>query len=352
MAQQTQQAAAVNKPGNTGIWKVLAFLQKNLVWSIPTFMVLGILYGYAFPATPLKQAIVPLTFLMVYPMMVTLNIKQVFSGGDTKLQVVVQIINFVIIPFIGLSIGKLFFPDEPFIVLGLLLTALLPTSGMTISWTGFAKGNMPAAVKMTVIGLILGSLATPFYLKLLMGTVVEIPVAQVFQQIFIIVFLPMAIGYATQRFLIAKYGEQKYQKELKPRFPPISTLGVLGIVFVAMALKAKDITQNPIILLQLLLPLIVLYGINFGLSTLVGKFFFARGDAIALVYGTVMRNLSIALAIAINAFDTEGARIALIIAVAYIIQVQAAAWYVRLTGKIFGPAPESTPALSPSQPAR
>jgi hypothetical protein len=31
--------------------------------------------------------------------------------------------------------------------------------------------------------------------------------------------------------------------------------------------------------------------------------------------------------------------IALIIAMAYIIQVQAAAWYVRLTDRIFGAAP-------------
>ncbi|MEM7669309.1 MAG: hypothetical protein AAF317_09185 [Pseudomonadota bacterium] len=75
------------------------------------------------------------------------------------------------------------------------------------------------------------------------------------------------------------------------------------------------------------------------LSTLVGKFFFARGDAIALVYGTVMRNLSIALAIAMTAFGNEqGSEIALIIAMAYIIQVQAAAWYVRCTDRIFSPA--------------
>ena len=37
----------------------------------------------------------------------------------------------------------------------LLLAGLVPTSGMTISWTGFAKGNVAAAVKMTVIGLTL-----------------------------------------------------------------------------------------------------------------------------------------------------------------------------------------------------
>mgnify|MGYP001804304373 FL=1 len=54
-----------------------------------------------------------------------------------------------------------------------------------------------------------------------------------------------------------------------------------------------------------------------------------------------MRNLSIALAIAMIAFGNEkGSEIALIIAMAYIIQVQAAAWYVRFTRKIFGPVLE------------
>ncbi len=331
-------------------WGAIAFLQKNLTLSIPAFMVLGIIFGYLANPAFLKQLIIPLTFLMVYPMMVNLQIKQVVSGGDTLVQIVTQVVNFLIVPFIGFGIGKLFFPDNDLIVLGLLLTSLLPTSGMTISWTGFAKGNLAAAIKMTVIGLVLGSLLTPFYLKLLMGTVIDIPLLDVFKQIFIVVFLPMAAGLATQWFLIRKYGQEKYKKELKQKFPPLSMLGVLGIVFVAMALKAKAIIANPTLLLQFLLPLIVLYGINFVLSTIVGKMLFSRGDGIALVYGSVMRNLSIALAIALNVFKEQGSEIALIIAVAYIIQVQAAAWYVKFTDRIFGKVaePEGSPVLSPS----
>lgn len=57
-----------------------------------------------------------------------------------------------------------------------------------------------------------------------------------------------------------------------------------------------------------------------------------------MVYGTVMRNLSIALAIAINAFGEAGANAALVIALAYIIQVQSAAWYVQFTDRLFGVA--------------
>lgn len=319
------------------MWNRLSSLQKNLVYSIPAFMVLGIVFGYLYNPGFLKSLIMPLTFLMVYPMMVNLQIKKVFSKGDLKVQLLAQIVNFTVIPFLAYGLGKVFFRDNPLIALGLLLAALLPTSGMTISWTGFAKGNINAAIKMTVVGLIIGSLATPLYAKWLMGAVVEIPLLDVFRQIALIVFLPMVAGAITQKLLIQRYGEERYSSDLKKKFPLISTLGVLGIVFVAMALKAKTILSQPFILITLLVPLVILYGSNFILSTLIGTFFFKRGEGIALVYGTVMRNLSIALAIAMTVFGPQGSDIALIIALAYIIQVQAAAWYVKFTDRIFGP---------------
>ena len=69
-----------------------------------------------------------------------------------------------------------------------------------------------------------------------------------------------------------------------------------------MALKAEDIIADPVLLLSFLVPLAILYLGNFLLSTVVGKVMFDRGDAIALVYSTVMRNLSIALAMALTVF--------------------------------------------------
>nr|WP_250564640.1 bile acid:sodium symporter [Adonisia turfae] len=312
-------------------------------------MIAGLIFGAVANPTSLKALIIPLTFLMVYPMMINLQVQKVLSGGDYKVQLLTQLINFAVIPFFAFGMGKLFFADQPLVALGLLLASLLPTSGMTISWTGFAKGNISAAIKMTVIGLILGSVATPFYAKWLMGAVVEIPLASIFKQIVIIVFLPMVLGFVTRITLIQIVGADKYQKNLKKKFPAFSTLGVLGIVFVAMALKAKDIIANPLVLLSFLIPLAILYVGNFLFSTLIGKFFFKRGDAIALVYGTVMRNLSIALAIAMTAFGNEqGSEIALIIAMAYIIQVQAAAWYVRFSDRIFGPVPDAQPPMQQS----
>ncbi len=321
------------------MWKHLIRINKNLVVFIPLFMLLGILFGaVADPGTisGLKKLIIPLTFLMVYPMMVTLNIKHLKSGLNVRLQSITQLINFGVIPFIAYALGRLFFPDQPYMALGLLLASLLPTSGMTISWTGFAKGNMGAAINMTIVGLTLGSLITPFYVSWLLGAQVEVNFMKVVQQIIFIVFLPMIAGHLTRQALLKKYTPSIFKERIAPRFPAASTIGVLGIVFVAIALKAKTIFASPELLLLIITPLLILYFFNFAFSTIVGKTLFTREDGIALVYGTVMRNLSIALAISINVFGEAGANAALVIALAYIIQVQSAAWYVKFTDRIFG----------------
>lgn len=68
------------------------------------------IFGYLFDAGFLKQFIIPVTFVMVYPMMVTLNVKTIFKGRDLKLQTATQVINFILIPLLAFFIGKLFCP--------------------------------------------------------------------------------------------------------------------------------------------------------------------------------------------------------------------------------------------------
>ncbi|MCF8051554.1 MAG: hypothetical protein K9L59_09980 [Desulfobacterales bacterium] len=138
------------------MWKLLSLLQKNLVWAIPVSMGVGLLFGAVFDAGPLKLFIIPVTFIMVYPMMATLNVKSVFKGNDAKLQIATQVINFVLIPLLAYFTGWLFFSSGPekygLWAVGLFLIGVLPTSGMTISWTGFAKGNKesrPSPAKKT-----------------------------------------------------------------------------------------------------------------------------------------------------------------------------------------------------------
>ena len=334
--------------------KALQFLQKNLVWAIPISMVCGLIGGgFLFNAKPLKQLIIPITFVMVYPMMTTLNVKSIFSGKDTKLQIVTQLINFILIPVIVFTLGKVFLSGEEIngIVdpkyglwaVGLFLIGVLPASGMTISWTGFAKGNKEAATKMLVFGLIIGSLAAPVYTKIFMATNVDVDMLHMFKMICIFVFVPLIAGLLTQNYLVKKHGKEAWMKVYKPKFPPYSALGVIMIAFVAMSLKAKVILDHPQDILVIVIPLVVFYLLTYVLLSIIGKLFFTREDAIAMVFGVVMRDLSIALAIAMTAFGKEGTTIALLIALAYVFQIQSAAWYVKLVPWIFGDSKKEVP---------
>ncbi len=91
----------------------------------------------------------------------------------------------------------------------------------------------------------------------------------------------MGLGYITRQALLKRMSLAEFKQKIAPRFPAMSTIGVLGIVFVAMALKAQVIVDNPSIVGSIFVPLVILYLINFVLSTLVGLKFFGRGDGIA-----------------------------------------------------------------------
>ena len=320
--------------------KYIIWLSKNLSLSIPLFLLLGLAVGLSAPTEQLSILIAPLTILMVYPMMVGVKPKQLLVPGGNAVQLWALAINFMFIPFVAYALGRVFFAAQPELALGLLLAALLPTSGMTISWTGFAKGNLPAAIKITIIGLFLGSILTPFYVQLLLGSKIPMELVLVFKQILLFIAIPLVAGQITRTLLVRKHGAEGFQKNVAGKFPPFSSLGVLGIVFVAMALKGPDLLESPSLILRLFIPLLLLYGINYVISTWVAKKRLNRGDGIALVYGTVMRNLSIALALSMTAFGAAGAEAALLIALAYIIQVQSAAWYVKLSEQLFPMEPD------------
>ncbi len=313
------------------IVKTLGSLGKKLGILIPISMLLGFLTGAVIDLRPLQVIILPLTMLMVYPMMVTFKPQQALNVQHLRPVSMAMVLNFLVLPFVAWGLALLFFRDQPVLFAGMIMTGLFPTSGMTISWTGFAKGNMPAAVQMTVIGLILASLAAPFYLYWLAGSVVPVNLLGVVITVGLVVFVPMLLGWITRRIAVATMGQPGFSR-IAPVFPGLSTLGVLGIVFVAMGLKAPMIIAKPALLAWVLVPVTLFYLINYAISIATGRALLPRGDAIALVYGTVMRNLSIALGLAVASFGPEAA---LILAAAFIIQVQSASWMVKLLQRVF-----------------
>ena len=153
-------------------------------------------------------------------------------------------------------------------------------------------------------------------------------------QILLVVFAPLLLGFLTQKYLIKKYTKEVFHKSIKPRFPLFSTLGIVLMIFVAMSLRAEVLIDRPAILLEILAPLIIMYALFFAISVGAARLFFNRSNGIALVNGTLIRNLSLALAIVLSTFDKAGDA-GLMIAIAYVLQVQIAAWNVKISKYIF-----------------
>ncbi len=99
------------------MWIPLMKLSKNLVLAIPVMLAAGFLFGLLADASAFKALIMPFTFLMVYPMMITLKVREVFKAGDAKAQWLTQTLNFGIIPFLAFGLGMAFFPGQPGMVL-------------------------------------------------------------------------------------------------------------------------------------------------------------------------------------------------------------------------------------------
>ncbi len=327
------------------MWSALKIVRSHLGWAITVTMLLGMAWGWFLPAKGLKPLILPLTIVMILPMMVGMNGRALFGKCTWRLAIGVQIVNFVAMPAVGWALGRLFFPEQPMVALGLLLMALIPTSGMTVSWTGFAKGNVAAATKMMVVSLLLGAMLTPLYTQLLMGRAVDVPLLEMFTKIGMLIVVPLVLGQLARAVLLKRLGQQGFMKRVKPRMPLLSTVGLLGIVFVAMALKSRSILAAPMAILGLLPAILLFYVASFGLSTLLARATLGWKDAVAMVYSVGVRNLSVALALVMTAFGAEGAAGALIIAVALIVQVQAAAAYLKLAPRLLGRPPEAMAEL-------
>lgn len=310
--------------------KLFYFPANNLALVIPIVLAVGFIVGYYNDTGFLKGIILPMTFFMIYPTMIGFKIKEAYNLSHIRPLIFSLILNFMIIPVLAYVLGITMLNDQPEMMAGLAMASLLPTSGMTISWTMIFKGNVSAAIKMTAIGLITGSLLAPWYLLLMVGKLVDINIGQMFATISVVVFLPLILGNLTHKAILKKYDAKEFQTKIKPILPAWSTWAMLVIIFSSISMKAKMIVSQPDLIITGLAVLAVFYVVNFTLSTMTAKMFLNKGDGIALVYGTVMRNLSISLGVALASF---GVKAGLIVTLAFILQVQGAAWYGKIAEK-------------------
>jgi len=307
--------------------RLLLTAKKRLTWSIPVMIVLGLIAGASMNMKPFKVLVNPILFIMVFPMMLNVRVKDLIEVIKSPKAVLLSLLlNFTVAPFLAFGLGKLFLSSDPMLLLGMVLIGLIPTSGMTASWTGLAGGRVQTALVMMTVNLLFSMIMIPIYLNLFISSGVVINTTAIVISLLKVVLLPLIAATITRNAVVSIKGE-KYFKGLKPLFGGVSALGVMAIVWLAIALKAKTILNQPSLAVQVLLPLSIFYLVLMIIGHFAGRLLTVKGDRPALVYGTALRNLTIALGISLSVFGESLA--VLLIAIAYVVQLPMAVLYMK-----------------------
>ncbi len=306
----------------------MTFSSRNLVYIIPSTIILGLVVGYFIDTSALKELILPVVVLMIYPTMIGFDMRELANLSEKRLIVVSLFINFVLVPIFAYLLGFIFLIKNPELFAGLAIASLLPTSNMTIAFTMFAKGNVKASIKLTVFSLILGSILAPWYLYFMVGRYVPVDIWLIFKTIGIVVFLPLSMGILTFRYLRKRYTMEEFNIGIKPLLPGISAWGVIFIIFTSISMKSKLILDNHHLLAVAVFIQAVFYLINYVLAVTGFKLSkLNKADGYALIYSTVLRNLAISIGLASTIFGTQAA---LMVSLAFLFQPQAAVWFKKL----------------------
>lgn len=311
--------------------KSLLFIKNQLTYLIALTIPVALIVGHYFNVAFLKGSTSWILFMMVYPVMINLNLHDVVKVIKRPKAVFLSVaINFGVVPLLAFGIGKVFLSFDPMLIVGMVLIGLIPTSGMTASWTSLAGGRVQTALVMMAMNLMLSIIMIPLYMNLLLGKVVDVPTLSIVMTLVKVVLIPMLLGNLTRRIIVSKTSED-HLKDLKPVFAGLSSTGVLAIVFVAIALKTQTILSNIALVGQIIVPVVVFYLLVLLMAQLASRGMSDAQDRIALIYSATLRNLTIALGISLASFGESMA--VLLIALAYVVQLPIASLYMKINQK-------------------
>jgi ACR3 family arsenite efflux pump ArsB len=320
------------------IRNALTAVKENLIYVVLGSLVAGLAFGQVAGTgmkNLVKAAVLPVLFLMIYPMMINIDLQEVLNvRGHAKPVGLSLVVNFVVAPLVAVGLARTFFAGSPAYAVGLYFIALIPTSGMTAAWTGLADGDLEVALVAMAVNLLAAVAILPAYLSVLVPASIAFDPTALYQQLAQVVAIPMVAGNLTRRVLLRRYGSDGF-KRLKPTFGGLSSVGVMLIVFIAMTMRSQSILADPVASASTIVPLVAFYVVILAVGAGLGRVLLNTKRGVALVYATSMRNLSIAVAVVIAAGAVPSEAV-LPIALAYILQPPLGAVYMHYRRDVVG----------------
>ncbi|MHA1719147.1 MAG: arsenic resistance protein [Promethearchaeota archaeon] len=312
------------------IEKIQKNLSKNMLIYTLLMMVLGFSLGYLFDLKWMSNLILPIVFIMIYPMMVNISLSHLkHIKGSMKPLIEALILNFIIAPalFFVLTIPL---TDER-IRLALLLLAVAPASSMGLGYLGLAEGHMISGAIIVAIEFIIAILVFPLAGMLFTtGTSIIISPWMLIEELLIVLVTPLILGIITREYIERKHEEGTYKK-IKPYFGTVTLIFLYALIFTIFATKANLILKNYINIL-LIAPIAILY---YGITILITVIFnknilkLEYGKHQAVIFTSIAKNVALTIAILIAVFQQDGQYMAIAPAIVSLFQAPILMLYLK-----------------------
>jgi arsenite transporter len=296
----------------------LGWIEKLLAVWVVICIAVGLLLGKYFPDFSKGLGIgIPIgLFLMIYPAMTKIELGELKAALKSKRQVgIIVFFNYAVNPFLLYFLGLLFFKmilpyfglidstTANYLWTGLILLGVAPCIAMVLVWTDLANGNGPLGIVLMAWNSIIQVITTPFYIALLVGTYVAIDIMLIGQSVILYLGLPLLFGVITRRLVIKHKSESWLNEKLIPYFNSMQLLALLFTMVVMFSLKGGIILDNPNLIWQMAIPIVlfffILYNLVYHTCRRLG---FNYSDSSTMGFHCTGRNFELAIAIALTAF--------------------------------------------------
>lgn len=207
----------------TQLFPLWAILLSTLALFQPDFFV------------PLKPYIIPLLIVVMLGMGFTLTWPDFQKIMKQPRVIVLGVaLQYTVMPLAAFLIAKLFsMPME--LLIGMLLVGASAGGTASNVITYLAKGDLALSISMTLLSTLLAVLALPLLTWLYIGQMVYVPVSDMFISLFKLILLPIIIGTTLNTLY------HKQIKTFEPVFPLISTIAIVVIIAIVVALNQENI---------------------------------------------------------------------------------------------------------------
>ncbi|MDY2965674.1 MAG: ACR3 family arsenite efflux transporter [Megasphaera massiliensis] len=257
----------------------ISFFQRYLTVWVFLCMVAGVIIGHTVPAVPafldtlqvmgISIPIAVLIWVMIYPMMMSVDFKQIRAiGREPKGLFVTWAANWLIKPFTMYAISYFFLyivfaawiPTDlaQGYLAGAVLLGAAPCTAMVFVWSALTKGNPGYTIVQVATNDLIVLLAFVPIVKFLLGvSQVVVPYGVLFMSVFLFVVIPLAGGIATRVFVVKQKGLDYFEQRFIHKFDSLTTVGLLLTLVIIFSSQAQVILSNPIHILLIAVPLIL-----------------------------------------------------------------------------------------------